>query len=308
MPWISTAISVGGSLLGGAMSDSASGRAADAGAASTAEAIAEQRRQFDITQQNNAPFLNTGKAANARLAALLGVGPKQTTAFTPMGLEEFSLANIGKYATSADTRAGYQTYLATNPATESADYSGEYGDLLRKFTKEDLEADPVYQSGLEFGLKEGEGAINARALAGGGYDSGATLKALTRFGNDYGSTKANDSYNRYNADNTNVYNRLAGVSGAGQNAAQTVASAGANSTGAISNLMTDAGNARAAGIVGGANAYSNAFGGVNQALNNYNSNKVLQGLIGNRNGGGSRNYYNPGGYDQYSALNGSNEW
>src|SRR4029077_7488878 len=101
-------------------------------------------------------------------------------------------------------------------------------DLLRRFSADDLQKDPVYQSGLQFGLDQGAGAINSRAIAGGGYDSGATIKALTRFANDYGSTKANESYNRYNQDQSNIYNKLAGITGTGQTATNQVGAAGQN--------------------------------------------------------------------------------
>lgn len=153
------------------------------------------------------------------------------------------------------------------------------GDLTRKFSAADLTADPVYQSGLQFGADQGRDAINARATAGGMYDSGATLKALTRFGNDYGSTKANESFNRFNSSNDSIFNRLAGVSGAGQVASNQVTTAGMNAANSIGNEITGAGNARAASIIGGANAWGNAFGGVSNAANNYQSNRRLDALL-----------------------------
>lgn len=239
IPWTSL-LGPAATLGAGALGASAASKAAQAGVDASNAAIGEQRRQFDVTQANNAPFLATGTAANARLKALLGLDPNYT-------------------------------------GTDS-------GSLTRKFTAADMEADPVYQSGLKFGLDEGTKGINARAIAGGGYDSGATLKALTRFGNDYASTKGNESYNRFNTDATQVYNRLAGVSGAGQTAVNTVANAGTNATNAISGNITDAGNARAAGIVGGANAWGGAAQGINSALNSYQSNQILQALLRNNNG------------------------
>jgi len=146
-------------------------------------------------------------------------------------------------------------------------------------TQADIDADPVYQSGLKFGLDEGTKGINARAIAGGGYDSGATLKALTQFGNDYGSTKANESYNRYTADNTGIYNKLAGVSGGGQNAVNQVQSAGTNMANNVSGSLTDAGNSRAASIVGRANAWQDAIGGVTNSVNADSENRRLRALL-----------------------------
>jgi hypothetical protein len=169
-------------------------------------------------------------------------------------------------------------------------YAGtDSGSLLSKFSQNDLNNDPVYNSGLQFGLDQGTGAINARALAGGSYDSGATLKALTRYGNDYGSTKAGDAYNRFNNDQSNIYNKLAGVSGAGQTATNSITNAGTNMANNVSNLQTGIGNASAAGIVGGANAWNNA---ASTGINNYQNNQFMNYLNRNKNNSG-------GGYSHY---------
>ena len=59
---------VAGSVVGGALIGSISASsAADSQAASTASGIAEQRRQFDITQGNQAPYLAAGKTALGQL-------------------------------------------------------------------------------------------------------------------------------------------------------------------------------------------------------------------------------------------------
>jgi hypothetical protein len=116
-------------------------------------------------------------------------------------------------------------------------------------------------------------------MSGGAYDSGATLKALAKFGNDYGSTKANESYNRFNTNQGNKYNRLAGISGAGQQAVNQVGAQGMSAATQTGELQTQAGNARAAGIVGGANAWGNAIQGVSGAYDNYNTNNTLKQLL-----------------------------
>lgn len=228
------------SIAAGAFGANAAGDAAEAQIAAGRDAIGEQRRQFDLTRADNAPFLETGTLANKRLRALMGLDPT---------------------------------------------YGGaDSGSLVRPFGSAELEADPIYKSGLDFGLKEGRDAINARAISSGSYNSGATLRALTQFGNDYGSTKGNDAYNRYVTNNTNTYNRLAGVSGAGQVAANTVSAAGTNAANAIGNTITDTGNARAAGIVGGANAWGSAAQGINNTMNSWRSDEVLRALLERRNG------------------------
>lgn len=302
-----TLVSAGASIVGGMMSADASENASNAQLESNAQAIAEQRRQFDQIRSDNAPFRDTGVAANRRLAYLLGIGGGASGS----GADQYSLDDFIDYNRRAapswyqspgpqetDARIQYDRYKAGTGWTpeemktlgfrDLASASGGANDplgegfLLRRFADSDLNADPVYQSGLKFGLDEGTGAINSRAIAMGGYDSGATLKALTRFANDYGSTKANESYNRFTNDQNNIFNRLSGVSGSGQVATNAVNAAGTNMSNNVSGMMTDAGNARAAGIVGGANAWSGAMSGVNNAYNNWQSNETLKKILADR--------------------------
>ncbi len=292
MPWGSIIASVAGSVISGAMSSDAAGDASDAQSQSAAAGIEEQRRQFDLNRKDSAQYRQSGQAANKRLAYLLGLDlgsqPWEPGGVTPEGADDLTTwaRRVGyntpagrawDAAETANLTPGYQAYLKTLPQKSGADQASDpqYGSLLRKFTAADLEADPVYKAGLEFGLREGEGAINARALAGGSYDSGATLKALTRFANDYGSTKANEARNRYVSDQDSIYNRLAGISGTGQTATAQTMAANTGISNNISNLMGDAGNARAAGIVGAGNAWSNA---INSGYNNYQSSRIYDAL------------------------------
>lgn len=152
---------------------------------------------------------------------------------------------------------------------------GPTGELYRNFTKADMEGDPVYQSGLDFGLSEGRKAIERRALASGGYDSGATLKALDRFATDYAGTKGNESFNRFQTQQGNQYNRLAGLAGTGQNSVNQVAALGTNTANNIAANTVSGGNARAASIVGGTNAIT---GGLSGFLNNLQSQELLRQL------------------------------
>lgn len=207
----------------------------------------------------------------------------------------------------------YDTGVASNSRLKQllgldSSYTGaDSGSLLKKFSSSDLEADPVYQSGLKFGLDQGTNALNAAATRGGSLDSGATLKALTRYANDYGSTKANESYNRYNTDQTNTYNRLAGISGTGQTASNQVSSAAQNYGNQSANLLTQAGNANAAGIVGSNNAWGDAISGLSSAYGNYKNNQYLQSLIKQNQYNQAVNNYNTGNYPKTTYTYGS-EW
>jgi hypothetical protein len=365
-------VAAGAAVLNYVSSKNSADAATDAAgmqAESADKSIAEQRRQYDLARADNAPFMETGVAANKRLAYLLGLNPSSNANFSgssssqssvPLNRDQLRAQLLSQYTgkptpgpggnsiidqmwDEAASRMSYgsrQTgFYAPDAANNSTSWyegrpdtpgtvdeaglnaaieqrlaqqsqgqqqfsgevaGGDFGSLLRRFTMADRDADPVYQSGLEFSRKQGADAIDARALANGSYDSGATLKALTRYGSDFGTTRAEGAYNRYNTDNTNIYNRLAGVSGAGQTATNTVTSAGANAANNISNDLTGAGNARAAGIVGGANAWGGMSSGISGLANNYQSNQTLQALL-NRNGGGGSNGYTYSGGIDYST-------
>ena len=302
------AAAIGGSALLWFIS---SGNAADAQGDAAAASDATQRYMYDTTRADQAPFRDTGVAANNRLAMLLGLSPQSTGggSFGAPGQSGDLRAQLLSQYTSGGTPAGYgapsgqieygpngnnQNQVWSNGTPGTVDEAGlqaeiqrrtaqqgqqgqagstdpEFGSLSRNFAASDMNADPVYQSGLQFGLNEGAKGINRQAAAGGSFLSGAALKALTRFGNDYGSTKANESYNRFNNNQDRTYNKLAGLSGAGQQATNSIQSAGTNMANNVSANQLQAGNARASGYMGQANAIS---GGVGSYLN-YNQNQNM---------------------------------
>jgi hypothetical protein len=202
--------------------------------------------------------------------------------------------------TRADNAPFRETGLAASNALAALMNSGQFG---RRFTQADLNADPVYQNGLQFGLNEGTKGINRQAAAGGSMLSGATLKALTRFGNDYGSTKANESYNRFNNDQNAQYNKLAGLSGAGQQATNQISAAGQNMANNISASQIGAGNARASGYVGQANAWNGAIGGATNALQQYS---MMNRMFPTAGYSGATGY--TGGSDPMGDFISSNGW
>lgn len=126
------------------------------------------------------------------------------------------------------------------------------------FDGTELANDPGYQ----FGLNEGTRAVEQGAAARGGLFSGKTMRDLVKFGQDYGNTMFDRRGSFRLGEQAQRYNQLAGVAGTGQSAAMGGAQLGAQSAGTISDLLTQGGNARAAGIVGQSNALGNAFGNI----------------------------------------------
>lgn len=324
------AVTVGAAVVGGAISSQAAGSAADtqadaannaaqAQAQSSRDANATQRYFYDTSRSDNMPFLQNGVAASNKLSSLLGISAPGSNTAGLRTQDEWTADNYRNGADQAATTSSlgnlsaadaYKDYASryVPSAADAASADPSFGSLTKQFSAADLAADPVYNSGLQFGLDEGVKGINRTAAANGGLDSGATLKALTQFGNDYGSTKANDSYNRYMNTQTQTYNKYAGVAGAGQQASSTIGSAGSNAASGISSSdlssgnaiasgYIGAGNATAAGQIGSANALSSGLTG---GINSYNQQNLLSKLLSGNSSG-----YSTGGLGSSSSSGGT---
>ena len=148
-----------------------------------------------------------------------------------------------------------------------------YGTMTGNFSMDDYlsNKDPGY----EFGMNAGMNALNAQNAATGGAQSGAALKAASRYSQDYAGTKYQSAFDRWRSNRGDVYNMLSGQSAVGQNSANNTASAGnAYATGGGAAIGAG-GAANASGYMGAGNAYNNAIGG---AINGYNNNQLMSSL------------------------------
>lgn len=224
-------------------------------------------------------------------------------------------STVNTEALNAEVQRRLQEQQAAQQAYES---DPAYGSLLRayrdgaefdsgpafergadfSFTGKDLASEPGYQ----FGLDQGTKGINRGQAARGNFLSGAAMKELARFNEDYAGTKFNEGFNRslntyntnqtgrlneyntnltrrqnewntnlaaYNDNRNRIYNFLSGTSSAGQNAAAQVGNNAQQVANNVTNLATGAANASAAGTIAGSNALAS---GLNQAINSYRSN------------------------------------
>lgn len=124
--------------------------------------------------------------------------------------------------------------------------------------------------GYQFAMQQGMDAAQSSAAARGGLNSGKTLADL----NTYGQGVANQEYQTY-------LNRLQGIGQQGQAAAGMQGSAGQQYAANGLNALGSMGDARAAGIVGGANAWT---GGINNAIAGWGymkANPQAGGMFGN---------------------------
>jgi hypothetical protein len=122
---------------------------------------------------------------------------------------------------------------------------------FKDFTMADFQKDPGYQ----FGMDEGQKALERSASARGGLNSGGFMKALSRYGQDYAGTKFTEARNAFNVDRDSRYNRLASLAGIGQVANTQIGNAGQNFSNMFGQNITQGANARAAGSVAAMNSF-----------------------------------------------------
>lgn len=120
------------------------------------------------------------------------------------------------------------------------------------------QADPGYA----FRLAQGQDALESSAAARGTHLSGGTLQALVNYGQQAGSQEFGNSYNRWNNDQTNRFNRLASVAGLGQTATRDVSAMGMDAARSNGEYGLQGANAAAAGRVGQANAWNQGLTGL----------------------------------------------
>ena len=146
-------------------------------------------------------------------------------------------------------------------------------------------SNPAYQ----FQLKQGQQALDRSSAARGMGASGAQMKAAQEYGQGLASQQYDKEYNRASGEFGDYFNRLAGLSQGGQQAAGSMAQAGgqyannaSNTFGNLSNAQTSIlgqqANARASGYAANANAIT---GGLNSLTNLYGMSKYYGG--GNKN-------------------------
>jgi len=172
-----------------------------------------------------------------------------------------------------------------------------YGSANKPFDYNAMTADPGYA----FRLEQGNKAMDSGAAARGGLISGNALKAGQRYGQKMGSQEYQSAFDRYQINRSNLLNPLQSLTGAAQTSANVMGSQGQNYATTAGNAGMAAGNARASGYMGGANALA---GGVGQYLNYQNNQDLLNYYKsrGNPYGGGYGGGNPYGGYGGGNAL------
>ena len=257
-------------IAGSAMSANAASKASKAQVKSQGSAIDEQRRQYDQTRADYAPYLSVGTGALGKLAGLYGIAqepqlPENLATFDAWSAGQLQAQPVQKNPRALpgkkpaapsmdDYNAAVSAWRTANPA--AAPGATNFSDFTNS---------PDYQFNLQENLKAVEGGAAAR----GGLYSGAAMKALQ----DRGAGVASQQFSNYT-------NRLAALAGIGQTATNAVTSAGSANAGNVGNLLIAQGDARASGVAGSANAWNTGLGAVAAYGSNYWQNRRPNGVIG----------------------------
>lgn len=203
------------------------------------QALAFQKQQWDTQQKNEAPFLATGQQAAGQL--------KDLTSTPGQGL------------------------------------LSQFTDQFTAPTAEQAKQYPGYQ----FQLDQGTNALEKGAASRGNLLSGTEGTALQNYGQGLAQSDYTNVYNQamqeylnkfniFNQNQSTEFNRLSALSGGGQTTAATLGAQGQAAAQNSGNIVQNSANqqgqdlnnaaaARASGYVGGANAWSSAIPGIENA-------------------------------------------
>lgn len=221
------------------------------------EGVEEQRRQFDITQQQLQPFVSTGVDALNQQRILLGLGalpaaqPQQQPQQPAQVLGGGSGVGLfGLINKAFDRQQGEGGQLGPTAL------EGEFipaGQLTPEEQQQQAFAAFGESPGQRFLRERGQRALLRNASAIGGLGGGNVRSALQQQGIGFAQQ-----------DFQNQLNRLAGLSGTGQQTGVNVGQLGAQAASGIAGGLQAAGLGRATGILGQAEQRREGIGQVAQ--------------------------------------------
>lgn len=181
---------------------------------------------LNYVAQNKIPGVNSHDAVlNNDIETLKGVG------ITTTGGESSTNTNYDALNAAVDGRMADQSQTPEN-----------YGELLKKFSMEDFEADPGYQFRQQEANKalERQMAAQGATLGGGGYGTinPQAYRGMQELNQGLASQEYGASRGRFIEDQLNTFNMLMGSAGMGQGATGIQASAGQSYATNTGNLQT----------------------------------------------------------------------
>ena len=291
---------IAGPVIGAIISGNAAEDASNAQVTAANNTNATQLEIYNRTREDQGPWREAGTRALNQMSFGLGLGTLgnfASAAPVPAGVPAAATGApagpaVGslitgpngevRFATLADLQAGTVQPAAVSAATgtlnpwevgrtaptgTAGDFNTPFGEPVPK--PQDIASDPGYQ----FRLQQGQQALERSAAAKGGLLSGGTMKDLTAYSQGMASqefqnaySRYQDAFNRFQADRTSRFNRLASLSGVGQNANTALAQAGQNYGNQVATNNANIGNAQAGAAIAGGNAWNSALGGIGRTL------------------------------------------
>lgn len=126
-------------------------------------------------------------------------------------------------------------------------------DMTTRFSAQDFQADPGYQ----FRLGEAQRGMDRSQAARGMLNSGAALKEAMRVSQGMASDEYQNAYNRWAQQNSDIYNRLAGLANTGQQTSNQLAQLSGNYASQYGQNIGQAANSRASAYAAKAGANQN---------------------------------------------------
>ena len=126
-------------------------------------------------------------------------------------------------------------------------------DMTTRFSAQDFQADPGYQ----YRLSEAQKGMERSQAARGVLNSGAALKETMRVNQGMASDEYQNAYNRWAQQNSDIYNRLAGLANTGQQTSNQLAQLSGNYASQYGQNIGQAANARASAYAAKAGANQN---------------------------------------------------
>ena len=185
----------------------------------------------------------------------------------------------------AQSQLNYLEGIGPQTGTGIGSSAGGYGSLNTPFNMDTFKSlTPQYQFNLQQGA---QGTLNQDSNAQGA-ESGAALKDLMSFNQNFANNSYNGAFQNYQTQQNNIFNRLNSIATLGANAGSNSATGASAFANSIGNTTSSIGASQAAGTVGAANAIS---GGVQGAANSFYGQNALNQILNS----GSTTKYNAGG-------------
>ena len=154
---------------------------------------------------------------------------------------------------AAKQAADAQTYMYDQSRADQQPWRETGGRALSQLESGDFAKNLQMDPGYQFRLEEGQKALRNAAGARGGRQGGATMKALTRYNQDYASGEYGKAYDRQ-------YGRLSQLAGFGGQATSQGSQQSMQQGQSLANIYSNLGNAQGSAQIAQGNRMSNLYG------------------------------------------------